>query len=109
MLPNMNPAQMEKLMRQMGIQSHEIPAKRVVIELEEGNLIIEQPQVTEIRMQGQTSFQIAGQVTKEDRMKEEDIALVMEKTGCTREQAMEALAQNNGDIAEAILRLEQPQ
>lgn len=104
MLPNMNPAQMEKLMRQMGIQSKTLEARRVVIEMEDGNLVIEQPHVTEIRMQGQASFQIAGNAVKEERIKEEDITLVMEKTGCTREEAMKALAEAKGDIAEAILK-----
>lgn len=98
-------------MRQMGIASQQLEAKRVLIETDEGTLIIEPPQVTRITMQGQTSFQIAGPVRKEESAaaKEEDIALIMEKTGCTRKQALEALAACDGDIAEAILRLEQPQ
>lgn len=106
MMPNMDPKQMEKLMRQMGIKSKNLEAKRVVIELEEGNLIVEQPQVTEINMQGQTSFQVAGTVTKEEKIKEDDVNLIIEKTSCTKEQAIAALQESKGDIAEAILKLE---
>ncbi len=35
---------------------------------------------------------------------EDDIKLVMEETGCTREEAIKALKETNGDIAEAIIR-----
>ncbi|MGC9152597.1 MAG: nascent polypeptide-associated complex protein [Vulcanisaeta sp.] len=37
---------------------------------------------------------------------EDDIKLVMEETGCTREEAIRALKETNGDIAEAILRIQ---
>ena len=80
MLPGMNPQQMQKIMKQMGIQSSEINASRVIIECENENIIIEDPSVTEIKMQGQCSFQIAGTVKKEERLNEKDIALIMEKT-----------------------------
>ena len=105
-MPGMNPKQMEKLMHQMGIQSENVSAKRVVIELEEGNLIVEDPQVTQIKMQGQVSFQVAGNVRKEESILKEDVKLIMEKTGCSREQATAALQECGGDIAEAIVKLE---
>lgn len=37
---------------------------------------------------------------------EDDIKLVMEQTGCTREEAIKALRETNGDIAEAILKVQ---
>lgn len=37
---------------------------------------------------------------------EDDIKLVMEETGCTREEAIKALKETNGDIAEAIIRVQ---
>jgi nascent polypeptide-associated complex subunit alpha len=37
---------------------------------------------------------------------EDDIKLVMEETGCSREEAVKALRETNGDIAEAILRIQ---
>ena len=105
MLPNMDPKKMEQLMRQMGINSKQISAKTVIIETEDGRIVISSPSVTEITMQGQKSFQIAGTVSFEEAMKEEDIKLVMEQGNCTREQAIDALKKTNGDIAEAILLL----
>ncbi|WP_054841947.1 nascent polypeptide-associated complex protein [Vulcanisaeta distributa] len=37
---------------------------------------------------------------------EDDIKLVMEETGCTREEAIRALKETNGDIAEAIIKVQ---
>jgi nascent polypeptide-associated complex subunit alpha len=107
MLPNMNPQQMQKLMKQMGINSKEIKAIRVVIEMDDENIVITDPQITEINMQGQTSFQIAGKTEKQAKTNEEDLKLIMEKTGCSREKALELLKNANGDIAEAIMAAEQ--
>ena len=106
MMPGMNPKQMEKLMKQMGIKSRNISAAKVTIESDEGNIIVENPQITEIVMQGQKSYQISGDVKVEEQIKEDDVKLVMEQAGCTRDEAVKALEEKNGDIAEAILLLE---
>ncbi len=107
MIPGgLDPKKMQQMMRQMGIKSDEIPATKVTIETESGaTLIIENPQVTQITMQGQKSFQIAGDVRTEEKSSGDDIRLVMEKTGCSEAQAKEALEKSKGDIAEAILSL----
>ena len=105
MIPNMDPKKMQQLMRQMGINSKEVSAKVVIIETEDGNILIKNPQVTEITMQGQKSFQIAGEVTFEDKINEEDLKLIMEQANCTKEQALDALKKTNGNIAEAIVFL----
>ena len=106
MLGGMDPKQMAKMMKQMGINTKEIPANRVIIEGADEKIIIEEPQVVEINAQGQSSFQISGKIRKEEKLNEEDITLIMEKTGCTREKAVEALKNANGDLAEAILSLQ---
>jgi len=95
-------------MKQMGISQDEIPTERVIIEKTDGNkIIIENPSVTKIKMQGQESFQIAGEVREESGevgISQDDINTVVEKTGCTKETAKEAL-EKTGDLAEAILEL----
>ena len=106
MLPGgLDPRKMQKIMKQMGISSKEIPAKRVIIEMEDGRYIINNPQVTEVNMQGSKSYQIAGEATFEEDINEEDIKIITEQTGCTIEEAKSALEKTNGDIAEAILSL----
>jgi len=106
MLGGMDPKQMAKMMKQMGINTKEIPADRVIIEGAEEKIIIEEPQIVEIIAQGQSSFQISGKVRKEEKVNEEDVALIMEKTGVLREKAIEALKNAKGDLAEAILALQ---
>jgi nascent polypeptide-associated complex subunit alpha len=107
MMPNMDPKQMARMMKQMGVNTVEIAAERVIIETADEKIIVEPAQVTKISMQGQDSFQISGSVRTEQSMNEDDIELVMEKAGCTREQAVEALTNSGGDIAEAIISLQQ--
>ena len=105
MMPGMDPRQMQAMMKQMGIKSEEISAKSVVIETDEAKLIIENPQVTKITMQGNDSFQISGTVRKEESISEDDVKLVAEQAEVSEEDARIALTQSKGDIAEAILKL----
>jgi len=101
----MNPKQMQKIMQQMGIKSEEVKAKRVVIEGEEGNIVISEPQVIAIEMQGQKSFQVTGKIEEKKGPSEEDVRLVAGQTGASAEKARKALEESGGDIAEAILKL----
>ena len=95
-------------MKQMGISQDDIAASKVIIEKDDGSkLIIENPSVTKIKMQGQESFQITGDIKEELEkvgVSEEDINTVVEKTGCTSDQA-EKVLESTGDLAEAILEL----
>lgn len=108
MFPGLNPKKMQAMMKQMGIAQEEIDASRVVIEKNDNtNIIIENPSVTKIKMQGQETFQIAGDISEETAeigISEEDIQTVVEKTGASKEKAKEAL-EKTGDLAEAILEL----
>ena len=104
---NFNPGQMKKMMAQMGIKSEDLKASKVVIYCEDKTIVIESPSVTAIEMQGQKSFQIAGNVKEEAKAedKQDDVLLVMQQAGVTREVAEKALKESNGDIAEAIMKL----
>lgn len=93
-------------MKKMGISQEEIPAKRVIIEKEGSNIIIDNPSVVKVNMQGQESFQITGEINEEQGITEEDIKQVMKKTSCSKEKAKKALEDANGDLAEAILSLQ---
>jgi nascent polypeptide-associated complex subunit alpha len=108
MFPKLDPKKMQAIMSQMGIKQEEIDAKRVIIETDEKNIIINNPSVVKINMQGQDSFQISGDITEEEGKEddsEEDIKTITEKTGCTEEQAKQALEEADGDLTEAILNL----
>lgn len=108
MFGGINPTQMKAMMRQMGIKQEDIEALKVIIETPEKNIIIQPATVQKIIMQGQTSFQISGQVseeTKKEEISESDIKMVSEKTGKSLEESKKALESSGGDIAESIMIL----
>lgn len=112
MLPGLggvSPKKMQAMMKQMGINQSEIDASKVTIEKADGTkIIINEPSVQKVSMQGNESFQISGEIQEESEapsISEDDIKQVEEKTGATPEQAKKVLESVNGDLAEAILEL----
>ncbi len=105
----MNPRQMKKLMRQMGIKMEEMDGvKEVVIRLENKEIVLKDPVITIITAQGEKSYQIvpgSEEVRAIVNISEEDIKLVMEQTGVDYETARKALIEADGDLAEAILKI----
>lgn len=111
MMGGMDPRAMKGMLAKMGIKTIDIDASRVIIECGDRNIIIDNPEVTQIEAQGQKSFQIAGAVSEQEKkvimeVTEDDIKMVMDKTGITdKEKVKQALISTNGDIAQAILDL----
>ena len=103
MIPNINPKQLEKMARQMGMQMENINATEVIIRSPDGDLTIKNPQVSKVCMGSTETFQIMGDVTRENKAKEEDITLLMDKTGISKEKAVELLNET-GDLLLAIKR-----
>ena len=108
-----NPKQLEKIAKQMGMQAAEIAADEVIIRAAGKDIIIANPQVTKINMMGQETYQTVGTAREMEReeiqdasvSREDDIKLVMAQTGKGRQAVEKALEESNGDIAEAIMRL----
>ncbi|MBS3087690.1 nascent polypeptide-associated complex protein [Candidatus Pacearchaeota archaeon] len=107
MFGGVNPAQMKGMMKKMGISQEDLPVRRVVFEMADGNLVIENPNVMKIKMQGQVSFQVTGDVVEEEAesFSEDDVKMVMGQTGKSEDEVREALEKVDGDIAEAIMEL----
>jgi len=119
MFPGIDPKKMQGMMKQMGIAQEEIDATRVTIEKEDGGkIIIDEPSVVKINMQGSENFQISGEVSEvaggdietsdiEEVVDntEEDIKTIMEKCNCIEEEARQALEKADGDLTEALLEL----
>lgn len=115
MMPGrINPRQMTKMMKRLGINVKEIEnVKKVIIQTDTKDYIFEDAEVTLMDAQGQKTYQIVGtpkiQSKKEeapkDEIPKEDIDLVVEQTGKSPGEAKKALKETNGDIAEAILKL----
>ncbi|MEK6856329.1 MAG: nascent polypeptide-associated complex protein [Nanoarchaeota archaeon] len=102
-----NPAQVKSLMKQMGIKTEDIVAERVIIEKADSRIVIENPNVQKIDMKGQVSWQIIGESREENKevgISEEDVKLVMDKTGKSEKEVRKVLNETK-DIAETIVRL----
>ncbi|MBI2659882.1 nascent polypeptide-associated complex protein [Candidatus Woesearchaeota archaeon] len=111
MFPGMNPKEMQKAMKKLGIRQEEIDAELVIIKTANKDLVIKNPQVSRINMMGQETIQVIGSITEIDKnekieLSDDDVSTVMEQANCTREEALEALGESNGNLAEAILKLQ---
>ena len=108
MFGGVNPKQMQAMMKKMGISQEEIRAKRVIFETEEGDLVIDDPSVLKVMMQGQETYQVTGEaklVEPTELFSEEDVEMVVNQAGVDREIAIEHLEKNDGDIAATIMQL----
>ncbi len=105
MLPKVNPRQMKKMMRQMGMEMEELDAREVIIKLADREIIIEDPTVNVVTAMNQKTYQITGTERERQNIPEEDIKLVASQANVTEERAKEALEKTNGDLAEAIVLL----
>jgi len=105
-----------RMMQKMGMDMKEIEnVRQVVIKTTDKQIVIDDPTVTTITVQGQTMFQVAGGTVKEEVHKEEvegalpisedDVKLVAEQAGVSVEEAKKALIESGGDLAQAILAL----
>jgi nascent polypeptide-associated complex subunit alpha len=124
MMPGMgrvNPRQMKQAMRKMGISTEELTdVQEIIILTKTKEYVFKEAEVTIMTVQGQKTFQVVGEpevrprsavnakpgvAAAETGLPEEDITLVMEQTGATREKAIEALKATDGQPAEAILKI----
>ena len=119
MLPGrMNSREVKRMMAQMGIKSTEMSdVKTVIFKGATKDYMITDAQVTMVEAQGQKTFQVMGtfkEVAKSagetkavaaPSYNEEDIKLVMEQASVSREKALEALKNADGEPAKAILDL----
>jgi nascent polypeptide-associated complex subunit alpha len=102
--------QARRLMERMGIEMKEVKdVEKVVIFTRDKELVIINPSVSEINAQGARIFQVTGQVNEQkketQKFTEEDIMLVQQQANVSRERAIAALEESNGEVARAILKL----
>ena len=111
MFPGMNPRDVQKAMKRLGIRQEEIDAEIVIIKTADKDIIIRNPQVSKVNMGGQETFQIAGDIEESERsgkaeINDDDVATVVGQTNCTEEEALDAIEESNGNLAEAILKIQ---
>jgi nascent polypeptide-associated complex subunit alpha len=112
------------MMKQMGMNMNELgDIKRVILQGDNKEIVIEGPQVTSINVQGTKMYQVAGGRETERKIKvtedletapekeplvlpEEDILLVAQQANVSMEKAKAALENSDGDLARAIIKLQ---
>jgi nascent polypeptide-associated complex subunit alpha len=109
MFPNINPKMMQQAMKKMGMQQEDIEATEVIIKTADKEIIIKNPHVAKVKMMGQESFQISGDVEerKQQSFTEDDVKTVATQSSVSEEEARKSLEKNNGDLAAAILALKE--
>ena len=114
MIPGMNKKQMkqmERQMKKMGMKMEELEGVReVIIRFDEKELIIDNPSVSLMNVMGQETYQVEGQAREveleyEVEIPDEDIEMVANSAGVSAEEAKAALEECKGDLAEAIMKL----
>ena len=116
MIPGMNKKQMkqmERQMKKMGMKIEDLDGVReVIIRFDEKELIIDNPSVSLMNVMGQETYQIDGKAREveleyEIEIPEEDIEMVANSAGVSKDDAKAALEECKGELAEAIMKFNQ--
>ena len=107
MFPGLNPKDMQKAMKRLGIKQEEIEAYEVVIRCKDRDLIVRNPQVSKVNAMGQETIQVMGKIeeVKGTIFSDDDVKTVAQQANVSKEEAKKALERNNGDLAKSILEL----
>jgi nascent polypeptide-associated complex subunit alpha len=106
----MDNRQARRAMERLGINMKEIPeVQEVVIRTADKEIHITNASVSEVNAQGNRVFQVTGDVEESEverkTYSDEDVLLVQQQAGVSREKAMAALEESDGEVARAILKL----
>jgi len=107
-----NPREANRMMQRMGMQVQQLDeVTKVIMESPTKRIIIDNPEVATVTVQGQTVYQVGGGTVREEGVggggSEDDVKLVASQAGVSAEQAANALRQSGGDLAQAIILLKQ--
>jgi len=106
-------------MGKFGVNTKEVEdVKEVILKTSTKEIIIQDPMVTLLEVQGQKIFQIFGEKVEEktlseelkplegdEKISDEDVLLVAQQANVDFEEAKAALKECKGDLAQAILML----
>jgi len=109
-----SPREAKRMMQRMGLNMGTMPdVQQVIFKTSSKEIVVENPEVAIMEMQGQKIFQVTGEkivekaLEKEVKIPEEDVQLVATQAKVSLEEARTALEQTKGDLAQAILLLSQ--
>ena len=106
-----NPREANRMMQRMGMQVQQLDEiTKVIMETPTKRIVIDNPEVATVTVQGQTVYQVGGGTMREEGIgggSDEDVKLVASQAGASADEAATALRQSNGDLAQAIILLKQ--
>ena len=124
-MTRMDSRRARRMMKQMGMNMNELgDIKRVILQGDKKEIVIEGPSVTSINVQGTKMYQVAGGTETERKpqtgvateatpveeekleIPEADILLVAQQANVSIDKARAALEANEGDLAQAIIKLQ---
>ena len=103
--------QARRMLEKMGVNLEPMPdVEEVIIRTSDKDMIIKNPDVSEIKAKGIRVFQIVGEISEEcnreiPKFSEDDVLLVSQQANVSKEEAIAALKESDGDLARAILKL----
>ena len=117
----MDPRQMRLAMKRMGMQTEELDdVSEVIIRTKSKEYRFDRPAVVMVKVSGQQIYQVTGEpvITEGGQAEsqgaapssgpknlQEDIDLVVSQTGCSPDEARQALLQSEGQPADAIISI----
>lgn len=99
------------MLEKMGVDIEPLPdVKEVIIRTSSKDIVIKNPDVSEMKAKGVRVFQVMGVAIEErvievPKFTEEDVLLVAQQANVSKEVAAKALEESDGDLAKAILKL----
>ena len=108
-----NPRETRRMMQRMGLNMNQLEVEEAIFRTKNKEIRLENPEVAILEMQGQKIYQVTGghmtetSLEKKPTIPDEDVQLVAQQAKVTLERAQAALEQTNGDLAQAILLLNQ--
>ncbi len=118
MIP-LSPRELKRTLKRLGINVEELnDVSAVILETKDSEIIIEEPQVVVFTSQGQKVYQIIGRservVDKKEfteisqvGFSEDDVNFVVSQGNVDREVAIQVLKEAGGDIAKALMIIEE--
>jgi nascent polypeptide-associated complex subunit alpha len=113
-MKRINPREAKRVMQRMGLNMNTMPnVEQVIFKTSTKEIVIENPEVAVLDMQGQKIFQVTGEkivektIEKKTVIPGEDAQLVATQARVSLKEARAALEQTKGDLAQAILLLSQ--
>ncbi len=96
---------LQQMMKKLNMDMRQLEAEEVVIKLKDSEIVISDPEIMITNMMGREVYQITGSASERKGVNQEDVKMVMARTGENEEVVAKKLKELNNDLARAISEL----